>query len=518
MLNKEVVTNFLNRKLQSYDWLKAFSSEELDAAIAEIPGNVNLGNCWTHQRACYLLLETLKRFMLFLDMGGGKTRCALELIKYRKRVDATKNSRAIVFVPYITSIDTWITETEKHTPELRCVALCGSTSENRAALVQADGDLFVICYQSAVALLAEKTQVKGKNKWNIEASKVRETFGGFNILIMDEIHRCKNIGSLTYRMCRAISAKCEYAIGLTGTPFGRDLMDLWAQFYLIDFGATLGNTLGFYRAVFFNQTNNYWGGFEYKFKQKLFDKLQQVIKNISIRYSVDEFHDMPPREYIPRKISTHSGIKSYADKAMAVIKGIQIQKSAGNYRALESEYLKLRQLSSGFMTLHGDDSNKLHVKFDENPKLDALQELVEDMPYGCKMVVFHHFVYTNELISERLKQMKVKHARIYGGSRDPLGQLQQFKTVDACTVLVINSRSGSSALNLQHANYCVFFEQPDSAIDRQQAERRIWRPGQDKRCWIYDFLMDGTADWPMHKANKVGENLLKNLLDGKVTL
>jgi SNF2 family DNA or RNA helicase len=114
--------------------------------------------------------------------------------------------------------------------------------------------------------------------------------------------------------------------------------------------------------------------------------------------------------------------------------------------------------------------------------------------------------------------MKVGHARIYGGTRDPIAQLRQFKTVDTCSVLVINSRSGSSTLNLQHANYCVFFEQPDSAIDRQQAERRIWRPGQDKRSFIYDFLMDGTADWAMHKANKAGESLLKNLLDGKIEL
>jgi len=170
------------------------------------------------------------------------------------------------------------------------------------------------------------------------------------------------------------------------------------------------------------------------------------------------------------------------------------------------------------MTLHGEDSAKLKIAFDENPKLDALQELVEDMPYGCKMVVFHHYQYTNQLICERLKLMGVGHAKIYGKSRDPLGELKKFATNDKCRVLVINSRSGSSSLNLQHANYTVFFEQPDSAIDRQQAERRVWRPGQNKRVMIYDFLMKGTADTPMHKANKAGENLLRNLLDGRAEL
>lgn len=515
MINQASINNFLARKLDNFDWLKRETTKQLKAEVDPMAPSKGW---WDHQRTCFLLLALIKRFMLFIDMGGGKTFVVLSLIKYLKHNG--KKPQAIVFVPYITSVGTWIDETAKHTPELTCVPLIGSTDNNLHKLVNAEGDLFVICYQSAVAMMAEpvKRIGKRKKKWTIDPKRIREVFGRFDILVMDEIHRCKSVMSLTYRMCRAISARCNYVAGLTGTPFGRDLMDLWPQFYLIDFGETLGPTLGFYREVFFKQTNNYWGGFKYKFKQKLFDKLQRTIKNRSIRYSIDEFHDMPPKEYIVKKISTHSGIKSYADKAMAVIRGIQIQKSGSNYRAMESEYLKLRQLSSGFMTLHGEDSAKLQIAFDENPKLDALQELIEDMPYGCKMVVFHHFVYTNNLVSERLKQMKVGHARIYGSSKNPLNELRRFSTDDKCRVLAINSRSGSSSLNLQHANYVVFFEQPDSAIDRQQAERRCWRPGQSKRVFIYDFLMKETADAHMHKANKAGESLLKNLLDGKVKL
>ena len=515
MINRKVVKEFLARKLDSFDWLKR---ESVSAVKAETDSLLDSGLWWAHQRVCFLLLVWLKRFMLFIDMGGGKTFIVLSLIHYRKR--KKRQPQAIVFVPYLTSVATWIDETEKHYPKMVCVPLTGSKDNNLHKLLHAEGDLFVICYQSAVAMMAEPVKKVGKRKkkWTINPQRVREVFARFNILVMDEVHRCKTVSSLTYRLCRAISAKCEYVTGLTGTPFGRDLLDLWPQFYLIDFGETLGPTLGFYREAFFKTEINYWGGFKYSFKQKLLDKLQSTIKNCSIRYSIDEFHDMPPREYIPRKIETHSGIQSYADKALAVIRGIQIQKSAGNYRAVESEYMKLRQLSSGFMTLHGDDSAKIQVAFDENPKLDALQELIEDMPHGCKMVVFHHFVYTNKLISQRLKDMKVGHACIYGGSKDPLRELRRFRGDERVRLLVINSRSGSSSLNLQHANYVVFFEQPDSAIDRQQAERRCWRPGQARRVFIYDFLMKGTADRAVYKANKAGESLLKNLLDGKVKL
>jgi len=183
-----------------------------------------------------------------------------------------------------------------------------------------------------------------------------------------------------------------------------------------------------------------------------------------------------------------------------------------HYRTVQSNYLVLRQLASGFMTLNGDDSTKVQIKFEENPKLEALVDLIEAMPPKCKMVCFHHFVYTNHMISEKLTEIKVTHARIWGGQRDKIGELKRFKTDPDCRVLVINSRSGSASLNLQNANYCVFFEQPDSPIDRQQAERRVWRPGQTRRVLYYDFLVMGTVDQRLLASNKAGEDMLKKLL------
>jgi SNF2 family DNA or RNA helicase len=170
------------------------------------------------------------------------------------------------------------------------------------------------------------------------------------------------------------------------------------------------------------------------------------------------------------------------------------------------------------MTLKGDDNEKLQIKFNDNPKLDALQDIIEGMPPDKKIVIFHHYVYTNQLISDRLKFMGVKHARIYGKSKDPIAELRRFKSEPGTRALVINSKSGSSSLNLQGANYLCFFEQPDSPIDRQQAERRVWRPGQKWRVFIYDLLMKGTADERLRASNKAGENLLKDLLNRKKDL
>jgi SNF2 family DNA or RNA helicase len=344
---------------------------------------------------------------------------------------------------------------------------------------------------------------------------VRDHFSAFNVLICDEIHKCKTASSLTYRMCRAISSQCEYVLGLTGTPFGRDLADLWPQFYLIDFGESLGPTFGFYRSVFFKERVNYWGGYDYNFKQKLFPDLQRMIKNRSIRYSIDEFYDMPPKEYISRHLPAPPDSQGYCE---AAVKELREAIKGKQYRAIESHYLQLRQLSSGFMTLKGEDNDKLQVQFDQNPKLDALMELLESMPHGTKAVVFHHFIFSSKIISDRLNSLKLKHARIWSGQKDPINELHKFKLDPDCTVLVLNWRSGSSSLNLQGANYLIVYEQPDSPIDRKQGEARLWRPGQSKRVMIYDLLVRGTFDARMHKANEAGKNLLDELLNGKEQL
>lgn len=498
-----------------WDWLKSYGHPELDQALGELNPPPDFGvSVWLHQKVAFLILTELKRFILHIGMGGGKTLLTLLLLKYRKQCG--EKPRAIVFVPYLTAVDTWVEEVKKHAPDLVCVPLLGSARDNHNSLM-GTGDLFVICYQSAVAMVSETVPARdGKTKWQLNASQVRKYFAGFDMLVCDEIHRCKNVSSLTYRMCRAISSQCEYVLGLTGTPFGKDLTDLWPQFYLIDFGETLGPTLGFYRAVFFSTKPNYWGGLDYLFKHRMMPALTRIIKHRSIHYNIDEFADMPPKQYISRTLPPPPDSEGYCQVALKAIR--DAHKGKGSYQLIESNYLKLRQLSSGFLTLKGEDNARLQIKFQQNPKLEAFADLVDSLPAGSKCVCFHHFVYTNSLLSDKLRELKIGHARIWGGAKDQIGQLRKFRTDPDCRVLVINVKSGSSSLNLQFANYLIFFEQPDSSIDRQQAEARVWRPGQAKRVMIYDLLVKGTVDHQLHRANEAGANLLQELLEGKAQL
>jgi SNF2 family DNA or RNA helicase len=519
VLSPHAISQFLNTPRDAWDWMKREPVEVVATSLRDLTprprfgGNVKL---WLHQKVCFLLMVYLQRFMLFLDMGGGKSLCVLMVIKYLKNRGI--KPKVIVFVPYVITVDTWVEEAEKWT-DLKVIPLIGSTKDNLKDLDDPDGEVFVIAYQSAVAMLAKKGEShRGKKKveWILDANTIKKHFKNFNMIVMDEVHRCKNIHSMTYRMCRTISNDVDWAFGLTGTPFGKDLQDLWAQFFLIDMGETLGKTLGLYRAAFFRETINYWGGYEYKFKHVMMPMLERIIKHRSMRYRIDECHDMPQKSYITKYVNATADIATYYDRIVEALNDLSFGKI--QYRQLESTAMKLRQLSSGFMTLKGDDDSKAQIKFPTNPKLDALQEIIESMPDDSKMIVFHDFRFSNGMISQRLKQIKIAHARVWGEQQGKvnLKEIRRFKKDPRCRVLVINCQSGSSSQNLQVANYVVYFEQPRSAIDRQQSERRAWRPGQEKRVFIFDLLMKGTVDEKQMASNAEGKDLLKAVLDGSV--
>ena len=513
MINPSIVKAFLKRPMDSHEWLKKLSRKgllmEFENESKSVPGFSNL---WTHQLVCLLLVSSFERFMLHLDMGGGKTLISLFSVLCRKM--AGQASKAIVFVPYISSVDTWIEECKTHTPELRLIPLLGTTTENLRRLEEKDGDVFVICYASAVAMLAKKNAKK--KGWVIDPRDTRKVFSGFDTFIADEIHKCSNISTLTYRMCRAVSLQCKYGIGLSGTPFGKDPEDLWSQFYLIDFGKTLGETKGLFQEAFFTKQKNYFTKFdEFKFDKKKMPLLKRMVKHNSIHYDATEMHDLPTKRYIKHKLPLPTAIKDYVSMAAAkFMEAVNNQQRDG----AQASYMQLRQLASGFMSINGQNNDKIKVSFDNNPKLDYLEEKIDGMDITSKMVVFHHFIHTNNLISERLTALKIKHARVWSGQKNVLGELKKFRDDPNCRVLVLNDMSGSSSLNLQHANYMFFFEQPDSPINRQQGEKRIWRAGQTKPVWIIDPFMEGTVDERIFYSNTQGKKLLDQLLKGDVKL
>lgn len=512
------VDKFKNRNLRDFNWIKDCSEKELDNAMKELPVYPKLNNTpRKHQKASFLIGTYMNQFMYLLDLGVGKTFVSLSLVSYKKEMGDP--CKTLVLVPYITSITEWEEQIEMHTPHLDYIGLYGSTEERERLLDSQNPDIFILNYPGIVHLCTSKAKNKktGKNQLIVDKDKLEWVSEKFDIVILDEITACKNHRSTTYQICNGLTDRVPVRYGLTGTPMSRNPHDLWAPFHIIDKGETLGKTLGIFRASFFSTTRNPWGGYEHKFLKKYEKDLYRMIRNCSIRYQENEVKELPPKVYVPKHLDLSKEVTPYYDKQYLVIKNAK-----GDKKVIKKAFNKLRQLSSGFIYMEDEDEtktknkNKKPVEFKNNPKLESLLELIESMPDDKKMVVFHDFIFSGDLIGRHLKKIKEDYIRIYSGTKDKKEALQKFKTDPNCRVALINNQSGAMGLNLQIANYVVFYESPVSPMIRTQAEKRCHRSGQEDRVFIYDLIVRDTVDEQIQDFLKEGRDLMSSIVDGEI--
>lgn len=513
MLSKQAKENFLAREFEGFDWIKQASDKELDNAIRLLyPKPDFIGTPWTHQKACFYLGVTLENFLFFCDMGLGKSRITIDILSYWKKANRLK--AALILVPNVVNIESWATEFKKYSTHLTVIPLTGNKAQREAGLLDY-GDVYVINYAGLQALTTEivKRGKAKKGKRLVRDSAIKMFQKRFNAIVLDESTYAKNHNSLTYRICNAIAKKCEFRYALTGTPFGRDPIDLWSQFYIVDRGETLGKTLGIFRECLFSEKRNYWGGYEYTFQKKMEPKLRDWMKNRSIRYDETECQDLPEKIYTQVVVKFPESLETYYKKSLADIVAAQ-----GNYQLMENAFIRMRQITSGFLGMRNEENTRIEIEFDDNPKLDALLELIEEMPLESKMVVFHEFIHTGKVISQALTDAKIPHESLWSGTKDRKAGLNRFLQDLKCRIFVVNSKSGGIGLNLQVANYCVFMESPVSPIVRKQAEKRCHRPGQTKKVFYYDLVISNSVDMQIIAYLQEGEDLFQALLESKENL
>ena len=71
------------------------------------------------------------------------------------------------------------------------------------------------------------------------------------MVVLDELSSFKNWQSKRFRAFMKVRPKVKRVVGLTGTPSGNGLMDLFAEFKCLDRGERLGRFITQFRTAFF---------------------------------------------------------------------------------------------------------------------------------------------------------------------------------------------------------------------------------------------------------------------------
>ena len=284
---------------------------------------------------------------------------------------------------------------------------------------------------------------------------------------------------------------------------------LWSQLNLVDGGESLGDTLGLFRAAFFTEKRNYWGGYDYEFKRSTKRELNRILQHRSITYRWDECIELPPLVAEIEEVSLPDEASSYYAQFVR-----QIKRSRASMQERQNAFIRMRQVSSGFVGFTDDETGeRAEIAFDINPKLDRLLELIAQVPPKSKWIVFHEFTYSGRLITNALKDLGVRHEWLWGGAKDARGIEDRFVNDERVRGIVLNHKMGAFSLDyLSRANYLFFFESPVPVIAREQAERRPRRLGQKRTVFQFDLCCRGTVDSRILSFHREGLDLGKAIL------
>lgn len=518
MIPQVAIKRFLRRPLDSHTWIKKLTRDELWNAVEALRPRPKLNpSLKNHQLACFLLGVSYPQFSFWLDLGAGKSLLMLELIRYWRQCKRLR--RAIVLVKSDKAFLTWEEQIRRWNINVPYVCLEGSSEQKWQQLNEFGDGIVIVARPGARAMLSTPVKVKRKVKWELDDKLVQQFAKGVDALIQDESTDDAHHTSLTHKMVRKLDKYITVRYALAGRPFGRDPTLLWGQQKLIDGGATLGETLGLFRAAFFTEDDHPFIDNkhikQHTFKKSMTPALHRMLKHRSIAYSSVECGIKVKSTTIVEQVRFPEEASAYYKKAVDAIIAAK-----GNLREVKNIFLRMRQLSSGFVGFKDDETGeRAEVEFDDNPKFDRTLELIEEVPYDTKTVVFYEFTHSGRKLYNAMKERGWQPIWLWSGTKDSRKELQRFHNSDRCRVAVINWRVGAYSLDgLQDvASYGFMYESPVGAIDREQAEKRLARQGQKKPVTWYDVIVKGSADAKILAYHREADGLLKAVLrDPKV--
>lgn len=411
---------------------------------------------------------------VILDMGMGKTATTLSAIN-ELMFDRYEVSKVLVIAPLRVANTVWSDEIEQweELRHLRYAKIVGTPKQRRAALEQ-DADIYIVNREILPWLVQ---QCSPYFKWDM--------------VVIDELSSFKSWQSKRFKAFMAMRPYMKRVVGLTGTPSSNGLMDLFAEFKVIDSGERLGRFIGEYRSRYFDEGRRN-GNIVYEYipmdyaECQIYDK----IDDITISMKAMDYLDMP--ELISTKKVVHLTDKETDNykrfKKDYVLSDLEDgEVTAANAASLSN---KLVQMANGAVYSDNHQVVSLH-----DQKLDTLEDIIE-AANGEPVLVAYWFKHDLQRIEERLAKLKVQGT--------VLKTEQDIREWNKGNIRVglLHPASAGHGLNLQKGgHHLVWFGLTWSLELYQQTNARLWRQGQQAETVVIQHIVtEGTIDEEILKA------------------
>ena len=416
---------------------------------------------------------------VFLDMGLGKTVIALSAIK--DLIKENKVNRVLVIAPLRVAKNTWPSEIEKwdHLTDLSYSIIVGTEKERKDALKK-KADIYIINRENV--------------EWLISKSGF---YFDFDMVVVDELSSFKSWSSKRFKALLRVRPRIQRIVGLTGTPSSNGLMDLWAQFRILDLGQRLGKFITEYRNKYFlPDKRNANVIFSWKLRPFAEESIYERISDITISMKAIDYLKMPDLIFNEVKVELEGKERKVYDqlKQDMIVSVEDTEIDAVNAATLSN---KLLQMANG--SIYDEDKNVIHI---HDKKLDALEDLIEQAN-GKPVLVAYWFKHDLDKIKRRFDAVQITtnfDIQNWNEGKIPLGLIQPQSIG-----MGINLQTGGSIL--------VWYGLTWSLELYEQTNARLWRQGQKENVVVHHIITKNTIDESVMLALRNKEKVQNALID-----
>lgn len=414
---------------------------------------------------------------LLLDMGMGKSSITLTAIKKLK--DLGKVKKVLIIAPIRVAKTTWKNEIIKweHLKDLKYSIAVGDKNKRINALSETS-DIYLINRENV--------------EWLVDKSDIDFDF---DMVVIDELSSFKSYDSKRFKAFIKVRPRIKRIVGLTGTPTSNGLMDLFAEYKILDQGERLGKYITHFRNKYFEQDN--WCEFIWYLRPGAEEMIYKKISDITISMKALDYLNMPKLLINEIKVELEPSEKRhYKDlKKHMVLELGGLNVVASNSAVLAG---KLLQMANG--TIYDENKNYITI---HNKKLDALEDLIEQAN-GKSVLVAYWYQSDRDRILNRFPYAK---------------EIKTEKDIDAWNnknieVGLIHPASAGHGLNLQDGgSILIWFSLTWSLELYEQTNARLYRQGQKETVVIHHILTKDTIDEEVMKALKDKNTTEQRLLN-----
>lgn len=417
---------------------------------------------------------TLNRKAFVLNaMGTGKTAAAIWAADYLMQLGLIR--RVLIVCP-LSVIKVWQDELFSVVPHRTCGSMTGRR-EKRIDILNSDAQFCLINFDGLTSLYdpkAHKSPLDDK----------------FDLIIVDEASTYRNANTQRYKALQHLNTLETRLWLMTGTPTPNAPTDAWALIRLVN-PNKVPRSFKLFQETVMRQA----GPYKWVPRPNAQMKVRELMQP-AVRFEKKDCLDLPAITYNNR----HCNMTEEQAKAFETMRKRMRHEDEGGIVVSAAnaavKIIKLQQICCGVVK----DDSELPVYLNVKPRLDAVQELIEEAP--DKVIVFVPFLFAMEILQAAISKYTscaVVNGNVPKHTRDEI--FSDFQQGPNPRVLIAHPAVAAHGLTLTAASTIIWYAPIYSSEQYEQANARIDRKGQKNEMSVY-HLGAHPFEWAIYDVLK----------------